>query len=82
MFDLMFVIVPVFIGLTAVAVFVLVISGFIRHRNMAKKIFTLAERELDQRLAQGGEPQSVVCSHCGTRVSAGDDCPNCGASLA
>lgn len=74
-----------------VVVFVSILSGFWRMRGMANKIFKLAEQEMGRKLREGPARTSaptvaatdpVVCSHCGSRVTANvAQCPNCGAGL-
>ena len=63
------------------AMLVLVGFGFVRHARTANKIFQLADRELDRRLAETRTAADVECVHCGSRVPTGTHCPNCGASL-
>lgn len=80
----------VFVAIFAVAFFS-TISGFWRMRGMTNKIFTMAEQELERQLRDGPAKSSAkaeaardssVCSHCGSRVTAGvAQCPNCGAGL-
>lgn len=77
----------VFVVIFAVAFFS-TISGFWRMRGMSNKIFTLVEQEMDRKLREGpgkpsaAAPDSEVCSHCGSRVTARvAQCPNCGAGI-
>ena len=74
-----------------VAVFFTIISGFWRMRGMANKVFSLAEEEMERKLREGpsnptaatnATPDSGLCSHCGSRLTANAvECRNCGGSL-
>jgi DNA-directed RNA polymerase subunit RPC12/RpoP len=80
-----------FIMLMFVLVFAAVAVGMIWHARMAGKIFTLAERHLDEQLSRPisqtadesrPEKRQVECTHCGSKVAPAAKCPNCGAQLA
>lgn len=72
-------------------VFFTIISGFLRMRGMANKVFTLAEQEMERKLREAqsnptaatkATPDPGVCSHCGSRLTANAvECRNCGAGL-
>lgn len=74
-----------------VVVYFTMISGFLRMRGMANKVFTLAEQEMERKLREGlsnpiaatkAVPDPGVCSHCGSRLMANAvECRNCGAGL-
>lgn len=70
-----------FILITSLAIFAFVFYTFFKQRRTIGKIFDVAERELDHRLNkhQKNTPRLVECGHCGSQVTAGEDCPKCGA---
>ena len=67
MFPLMFTVVSCIVLLG----FVVVAVGFVRHARFARKMFTLAERELDQKLSESTEPEKVRCTHASTSTPVG-----------
>jgi rubrerythrin len=80
------------IGVVLMVVFLMVVVNIVRSgfqtTRMVNKVFSLAEREIDRKLQEtsnaeprAAQPQLVQCSHCGSQVSAGAQCPNCGANL-
>lgn len=73
-FLVIFGIVVVFIIGSGIAIFVFQVKVF-------GKIFKIAEKEMDRRVAESEEPAKVECTHCGTMAERGNDCPNCGASV-
>ena len=66
------------IFLTSIAIFAFVAYAIFRQRKTINKIFNAAEREIDRALNDDG-PALATCGHCGSRVPAGKDCPQCGA---
>ena len=80
------------IGVVFLMVFLMVLVNILRScfqtTHMVNKVFSLAERELDRKLQEtsnaeppAAQPHPVQCHHCGSKVSAGAQCPNCGANL-
>ena len=68
-------------------VFVSILTSGWRMSRMVNKVFSLAEREMDRKLndpsaedAAAAQPLLSRCAHCGSNVSAGAPCPNCGAA--
>ena len=39
----------------------------------------LQHSELDNELSEPEKEERVECSHCGSMIAAGEDCPKCGA---
>jgi len=84
MFGLMFSLSGIFI----VVVMVFLVTGFIRHARMSRKIFSVVEQELDRQL-NSTEPTetetsnaTAECAHCGSQVQKNDrQCPQCGGPL-
>ncbi len=82
----MFGVVPVLFLVVFVFVFVTILIGAFQTAKMSGKVFQLVEKQLDEQLSRppGGSPVEAAklqCAHCGTAVSPGEKCPNCGASL-
>ena len=71
----------VFIVLVAVMIAIsTVVFGFVFF-NVARfsgKVFSHVERELD-RQASSQPAEEVKCAYCGSNVTSGEKCPNCGA---
>ena len=76
MFNVMFILFAVIFVVALVAT----IAGMFFHFSMVGKIFSLASKEIERRAEEAAPPDKVPCGHCGTTVTAGQECPNCGAT--
>ena len=72
-FSLMFVLVFVIIALAAVGA----VGGMLRQRRLIDRVGDLAERRLDEALAEPSAP--LECAYCGAALPDVGDCPQCGA---
>ena len=73
-------IVLVFFGIVDVFIIGSGIAMFVFQAKVVGKVFKIATKELDRRVADSEEPEKVECEHCGTLATPGEDCSNCGAS--
>ncbi len=74
-FFVMFGIVALFIVGSGIAIFIFQAKIF-------GKVFRIAEKEIDRRNKELEGSAKIECEHCGTLVTPGEDCPNCGAAAA
>ncbi len=74
--DMLFTIVPVFIGI----VFVLMIGGIIVHLLMFGTVFGLMAKRISDAAKEQAAMAAKPCNYCGATIpAAAPQCPSCGA---
>jgi hypothetical protein len=73
LFSLVFILAFAIIAMAAVGA----VGGMIRHRRLMNQVGDLAERRLEEALAEPAAPQE--CAYCGAELPDEGECPQCGA---